>query len=168
MKYCKAPAFTGGGLGGKLLLSFLLLTLVQVLPAQSGYIRKYGPLADSLAREYKIPVAVILGVAIIESGSGTSRNSKLLNNHFGIVGKNDLMKTKGVKSRYKQFKSVTDSYVAFCKLVKKRKYYEKLKGNNDYNLWLDAMSKAGYSEVPEEWKKKIASCIRKHKLSATL
>ena len=168
MKYCKAPTFNGGGLGGKLLLSFLLLTLVQVLPAQSGYIKKYGSLADSLAKEYKIPVAVILGVAIIESGSGTSRNSKLLNNHFGIVGKNDLMKTKGVKSRYKQFKSVTDSYVAFCKLVKKRKYYEKLKGNNDYNLWLDAMSKAGYSEVPEEWKKKIASCIRKHKLSATL
>ena len=167
MKYCKAPAITGGRTG-KLLLTFLLLILVQVLPAQSGYIKKYKPLADSLAKEYKIPVAVILGVAIVESGAGTSRNSKLLNNHFGIVGKNDLMKTNGIKSRYKHFKDVTASYVAFCKLVKKRKYYDKLKGNKDYNLWLDAMSKAGYSEVPEEWKKKIATCIRKHKLSATL
>jgi Bax protein len=149
------------------ILAILITGIVQPVFAQSPYIRKYKPLADSLSKEYEIPTAIILGVAIIESGAGTSRNSKLLNNHFGIVGKNDLMKTKGIKSRYKQYPSVTSSYVAFCKLVKKRKYYEKLKGNTNHHLWLDAMSKSGYSEEPDQWKQRITAAIRKHKLSAT-
>jgi len=146
-------------------LTLLLLISIQPVLAQSAYVKKYRPLADSLAEKYEIPAAIILGVAIIESGSGTSRNSKLLNNHFGIIGKNDLMKTKGIRSRYKQYPDVASSYVGFCKLVKKRKYYDKLKGNMDYRLWLEAMSKSGYTEAPEEWKKRIASAIRKHKLS---
>jgi Bax protein len=149
------------------LLILFFLVLVQPVFGQSKYVKKYKPLADSLSKEYKIPVSIILGVAIIESGSGTSRNSKLLNNHFGIVGNNDLLKTKGIKSRYKQYPDVTSSYIAFCKLLKKRKYYDKLKGNNNYLLWLDAISKAGYSEAPEDWKQKIAGAIRKNKLSAT-
>jgi len=148
-------------------LIILLLLASQFAFAQSKYIRQFKPLADSLSKEYKIPTAVILGVAIIESGAGTSRNSKLLHNHFGIVGKNDLLKTNGIKSRYKQFKSAADSYHAFCKLLKKRKYYDKLKGNMNYHLWLDAMSKHGYSEDPEGWKQKITAAIRKSKLSAT-
>lgn len=164
MKFIKTLAFVNSK-WGRVIFPVLLLLSVYSLPAQSPYIKKYRTLADSLSREYKIPVAVILGVAIVESGAGKSRNSKLLNNHFGIVGKNDLMKTNGIKSRYKQFPSVTASYVAFCKLVKKRKYYDKLKGNANYTLWLEAMSKAGYSEAPEEWKQKIATTIRKHKLS---
>jgi flagellum-specific peptidoglycan hydrolase FlgJ len=148
-------------------LIFILLLASQLVFAQSKYIKQYKPLADSLSKEYKIPVSVILGVAIIESGAGTSRNSKLLHNHFGIVGKNDLLKTKGIKSRYKQFKSAADSYQAFCKLLKKRKYYDKLKGNMNYHLWLDAMSKHGYSEEPEQWKQRITAAIRKSKLSGT-
>ena len=150
--------------------SFLFLffiVLIQPVFGQSKYVKKYKPLADSLSAEYKIPVSIILGVAIIESGSGTSRNSKLLNNHFGIVGKNDLMKTNGIKSRYKYYPDVRSSYMAFCKLLKKKKYYHKLKGNDNHLLWLDAMSKAGYSEAPEDWKQKIAGAIRKNKLSAT-
>ncbi|MEO8403467.1 MAG: glucosaminidase domain-containing protein [Chitinophagaceae bacterium] len=151
----------------KILLAIFVLALFQPVLGQSKYIKKFRPLADSLAAEYEIPAAVILGVAIIESGSGTSRNSKLLNNHFGIVGKNDLMKTKGVRSRYKQYPSSRASYIAFCKLVKKKKFYDKLKGNKDYMLWLDAMSNAGYSEAPVQWKERISAAIKKNKLSAT-
>jgi Bax protein len=151
---------------GRYLLMLVLLILIQPAFGQSKYIKKYKPLADSLSEKYKIPVSVILGVAIIESGAGKSRNSILLNNHFGIIGKNDLLKTKGIKSRYKQYKDVTSCYVAFCKLLKKKKYYDKLKGNRDHVLWLDAMCKAGYSEAPVEWKANITAAIRKHKLSA--
>lgn len=149
----------------RILLVILLLSSHAVF-GQSKYIKKFKPLADSLAEKYEIPVAVILGVAIIESGAGTSRNSKLLHNHFGIVGKNDLMKTKGIKSRYKQFDDAASSYIAFCKLLKKKKFYDRLKGNMDYNLWLEAMTKAGYSEAPVSWKQNITAAIRKHKLSA--
>jgi hypothetical protein len=44
---------------------------------------------------------------------------------------------------------------------KKKKFYKKLKDNKDYKLWLDAISKAGYSEVPTIWKQRVSEAIRK-------
>jgi Bax protein len=145
----------------------LLSTTVEAQSSTKNFIKKYQPLADSLSEEYGIPASVILGVSIIESGSGTSRNCKLLNNFFGIVGKNKLMKTNGIKSRYKQYDNAYDSFKDFCKLLKKKKYYDKLKGNMDYKLWIDAISKSGYSEVPSVWKQRINDTIRKNKLAAS-
>lgn len=147
-------------------LAIFMLTILAA-QGQTKYLQTYGPLADSLSIVYGIPSSVMLGVAIIESGSGTSRNAKLLNNHFGIVGKNSLLKTKGIRSRYKQYPSVKASYIGFCQLLTRKKFYPKLKGNNDYKLWLEAMSKAGYSEAPVEWKTRISAAIRKFKLHAT-
>ena len=149
----------------KLPLIFLFF-LSQVAVAQSKYIQKYRPMADSLSGVYGVPVSVILGIAIMESASGTSRNCKLLNNHFGIVGKNDLLKTKGIKSRYKQYQDAQASYVDFCKLMAKKKFYKNLKGNSDYKLWADSISKAGYSEIPDIWKQRLIAIIQKNKLSA--
>jgi flagellum-specific peptidoglycan hydrolase FlgJ len=114
---------------------------------------------------YGIPASVILGIAIIESSSGTSRNSRLLHNHFGIVGKNNLLKTRGIKTRYKQYPDDTSSYIDFCRLMTRKRFYSKLKGNMNYKLWIDAISKAKYSEVPDVWKQRILSAIRKNKLS---
>ena len=147
-----------------MVLVTLYLLVSTLVFAQSKYVKKYRPLADSLQEEYGIPASVILGVAILESGSGTSRNAKLLNNHFGMTGKNKL---KDIKSRYKQYESVYDSYKDFCKLLKKKKYYDKLKGNMNYALWVDAISKAGYSEVPTIWKQRVISTIKKNKLSSS-
>jgi Bax protein len=137
-----------------------------IASAQHSFVRKYRPLADSLAAEYEIPAALILGVAIIESGNGTSRNCKLLNNYFGIVGKNKLLKEKGITSRYKAYPDAAASFSDFCRVVSKKKYYKKLKGNMDYRLWTEAMSQHGYSEVPDVWKKRINDAIRKNKLSS--
>lgn len=148
-----------------LLLALFLSMFTESLQAQSKYVKKYRHLADSLSKEYEIPAAIILGVAIMESGSGTSRNAKLLNNHFGITGKNNLLKTKGIKSRYKQYQNVADSYIDFCKLISRRRFYATLKGNTDYRLWVEAIAKTGYSEVPVEWKKRVIAVIRRNKLS---
>ena len=147
-------------------IAVLLVLLAQPLYSQSKYIKKYRPLADSLESQYGVPSAIILGVAIIESGAGQSRNAKMLNNHFGIVGKNDVLRTKGIKTRYKQYPSIRASYLGFTGLMTRKKFYKKLKGNMDYKLWLDAMSKAGYSEEPEIWKQRITSAIKKHKLAS--
>jgi flagellum-specific peptidoglycan hydrolase FlgJ len=146
------------------------LLILVLLIQQSGFTQKpsfrekYQPLADSLATVYKIPSAVILGVAIIESGNGTSRNSRLLHNFFGIKGKNNLLKTKGIRSSYKQYKSDTASFVDFCKLVERKKFYPTLAGNPDYKPWILALSKTGYSEVPETWRKLITGAIQKNRL----
>ena len=152
---------------GSVFFIFFLLS-VQSISAQSKYVRKYRPLADSLATEYGVPAAVILGVAIIESGSGTSRNCKLLNNHFGIVGKNKVHKTHGVKTKYKQYPNARASYIDFCRLMTRKKFYKKLRGNKDYRAWTDAISKHNYSEIPIEWKKRVDAAIRKNKLSSHL
>jgi len=150
--------------GIKFPMVLLLIFISQSLIAQSKYVKKYRPLADSLSSVYGVPTSIILGVAILESGSGTSRNCKLLKNHFGIVGKNDLLKTKRIKTRYKQYRDSLASYVDFCKLMTKKKFYKTLKDNTDYTLWAEAISNAGYSEVPEYWKTKVVETIRKNKL----
>lgn len=152
----------------KVILAVLLLFCLNAAVGQSKYVRKYRPLADSLALAYGIPASVILGVAIIESGSGTSRNCRLLNNHFGIVGKNKVLKTHGVKTKYKQYPNARASYIDFCRLLSKRKYYTRLKGNKDYRAWTTAISKNNYSEIPVEWKKRVDATIHKNKLSSHL
>lgn len=149
----------------RLLFLLPLLGSFLFLSAQTKYVKKYAALADSLQEVYSIPSSVILGIAIIESASGTSRNCRLLNNHFGIVGKNNLLKTKRIKSRYKQYPNDTSSYVDFCKLMTRKRFYSKLKGKMDYKLWIEAISKSNYSEVPLIWKERILTAIRKHSLA---
>jgi flagellum-specific peptidoglycan hydrolase FlgJ len=143
----------------KLLCAIFLLFVSLISNGQSAYVKQYRPVADSLGKAYGIPASVILGVAIIESSSGSSRNCKLLNNHFGIVGKNNLHKTKKIKTRYKQYPNGKASYIDFCKLLSGKKFYKKLKGNLNFHLWVDAISKAGYSEVPSVWKQRVSGAI---------
>lgn len=164
------PACQKRNLSGLLMKAIMLsgfFFLCLLATAQTKYVKQYRPMADSLSAEYGVPVSVILGIAIMESGAGKSRNCKLLNNHFGIVGKNDLLKTKNIKSRYKQYPNALASYVSFCKLMTRKKFYKKLKGNNDYKLWADAISKAGYSEIPEIWKERLLNIIKKNKLASS-
>ena len=163
----KQPALTGT-LKVIVKFSFLFFALVIVSAtvfSQSKYIKKFRPLADSLGKVYGIPAGVILGVAIVESSAGEGRNAKLLNNHFGIVGKNSLMKgKKKIKTRYKYYPSATASYIDFCGLLSRRKFYSKLKKNLNSTLWVDAISKSGYSELPSVWKQRVLSTIKKHRL----
>lgn len=139
---------------------FVFFILFQTIAySQKAYIKTYKPLADSLAKVYQIPVKVILAIAIIESSSGTSRNAKLLNNHFGIVGKNNLMKTKKIKTMYKQYASAYESYLYFIKVICKKKYYQELKGDSSCEKWVRAMSLQGYSIHPDSWRKVIMKTV---------
>ena len=100
-------------------------------------------------------------IAILESSSGKSRNAKLLNNHFGIEGKNNLLKKHGIKSRYKQYSHPKQSYIDFCNLITRRHFYNKLKGVQKELLWIDALSQSGYSEQPQIWKARVMDIIKK-------
>jgi flagellum-specific peptidoglycan hydrolase FlgJ len=172
MKHCRPQAMTIASkplrkirLAGIVALGIFLLSVGESSFAQSKYIHKFRPMADSLSDVYGIPVSVMLGIAIMESASGTSRNCKLLNNHFGVVGKNNLLKTKGVKSRYKQYPNALASYVDFCKIISRKKFYNGLKDNSDYKLWAESIAKTGYSEIPEIWRQRLLATIRKNKLA---
>jgi len=152
----------------RILVSLIAIAIsTQYTNAQAqSFLRKFRPLAEELSVEYQIPVAIILGVSIIESGCGKSRNCKLLNNYFGIVGKNKVYKKEHYKSKFKQYPNAEASFRDFCKKMSKKKFYQELKDTNDYHLWVVAMSKSGYSEYPAIWRKNILSAIKQYKLAA--
>ena len=147
----------------------LCIMAITVMPAYASnttdYIEKYKALVASLSAEYGIPISIITAISVIESGAGKSRNCILLKNHFGIIGKNKLLKTKGIRSKFKQYKTDEDSFRDFCKMISRKKYYTKLKGSNDYKAWINAMAKAGYSTTPEVWKREIFNAIKRNNLT---
>lgn len=154
---------------GKLMIQVVAILLLVITGgmkgnAQSSYVKLIKPMADQLSLAYGIPSSIIMAVAIIESGGGNSRNSKILNNHFGIKGKNNALQEHGVRTAYKQYNSVAESFADFCKLLTRKKFYETLKGNMNYKNWVQAISNAGYSTAPAQWRQKVYSAIQKYNL----
>ncbi len=144
-------------------IAFILFSTSSV-KAQSKYVKEFRPIADSLSAKLGIPSAVILGVATLESGCGKSRNAKLLHNHFGMIGKNNWHQPNGKRSVYKLYDSPQSSYIEFANHLTRRKFYHRLKGNMNYKLWVDAISKDGYSEIPLIWKARVLKTIQKNHL----
>lgn len=143
---------------------YFLFLAVNAQAQNKAYVAKYKPLCDSLSVEYGIPSNVILGIAMHESGNGTSKVCRLLNNHFGIAGKNNLRKTHNIKSRYKAYENDTQSFVHFCQYVSARKYYQKLKGSTNINRWLFAIGRAGYCSSPKRWSRAVINILKKSHL----
>jgi hypothetical protein len=46
----------------------------------------------------------------------------------------------------------------------RKKFYSKLKNNDNPQLWVKAISRTGYSEQPEEWEKRIMSVLASNRL----
>lgn len=130
-------------------------------PVISRYIDQFLPLAKELSLEFGIPVSIILGVSILESGSGTSRNCRQLNNYFGVTGRNKLKKRH---SDYKQYPTAENSFRDFCEILSRKKYYPRLKNNMEYGKWLTAMNHASYAGAKGVWISRISSIIKKHRL----
>lgn len=129
----------------------------------SSYIEEHKKVAQQLMKETGVPASVILAVAIHESAYGNSRIAKNLNNHFGIKGKNN---SKTIRSAYKGYGSVTNSYLDFIDLLKRRKSTQGLfeqKGSTDYNAWIKGISRSGYSAT-KGWSSKVLSTIDRYNL----
>lgn len=150
------------------LASLCLLLYGNLLHAAytpQSYIERFAPTAIELMREYEIPASILLGVAFLESGYGNSKNARLLKNHFGLVGKNNLRK-KGVKyrSHYKEFDTDEDSYRYFCSTIASKPFYPQLKGNVNYKLWLNKIHHGKYAKAKQKWIKRVTQIIRKYNL----
>ncbi len=143
----------------------LVVTSIQAQYIVSNYIARYGTLCIQLSDSFGIPADLMLGLAIVESGAGTSKNAKILHNHFGLKAGNKLRSVKGIQTRFRNYDSDSASFVDFCVYLSKRKFYPTLKGNFDYNAWLNAMTKSGYSGSPQAWKAKIKTQIKKYNLT---
>jgi flagellum-specific peptidoglycan hydrolase FlgJ len=145
------------------MVSALLVVMITAQAQHTGYISNHKTITTELAEQYGIPSSVILAVALVESSSGESKTAKKLNNHFGIVGRNH-MKTQGYHTKYKQYDNEKESFVDFCKTISSKNFYARLKDNADTKEWIKAISKAGYSEQPKVWEKKVLNVIEDNKL----
>ncbi len=141
----------------------LLSTFCNAQKVITNYIHKFSPIAKELCVKHGIPASIILGVSILESGSGTSLNCRQLNNYFGMTGKNSLKKRR---TMYKQYATAEDSFNDFCGVLSRKKFYPKLKDNMDHKQWLTAMNHANYAGAKGVWISRVSSIIAKHKLSA--
>lgn len=142
-----------------------MTTMATAQKAVKKYIKKYEGLAIEKAEKHHIPASIILGVSMVESDAGRSAIAKSLNNFFGIKGVNrNSLKKMGYKSAYKEYQNDGESFEHFCQVVKKKRFYEKLKGSVDFKEWLDQMNRADYATAKGKWVKKINTAIDQFKL----
>ena len=142
-------------------LSLFFWSSWNLLGQTQPYFNKYKPLADSLSKVYHVPSCVILSVAYIESGGGTSSVAKNLHNHFGIVG-NCQYNVSHYQSRYRYYPSIEDSFVGFCILVASKKFYPSMLNSTDAKLWLRKIAATGYAADANSWTEKVYGILVKY------
>ncbi|MGB3080169.1 MAG: glucosaminidase domain-containing protein [Saprospiraceae bacterium] len=147
----------------------------------SGYINLYKSIAIEEMSRTGIPASIKLAQGILESSCGKSDLACKANNHFGIKcgsdwnGKcfkkedDDYEDGKLVKSCFREFSSVYDSYVAHSDFLtdpaKANRYgfLFDLKPT-DYKAWAKGLSKAGYATDPK-YADRLIDIIEKYDLA---
>lgn len=147
----------------KVLILAILVLGFGVNAQNASYIIRHKTISTELSEQYGIPSSVIMAVALVESSAGEGKAAKRLNNHFGMVGKNHMAKT-GYHSRYKQYDDAQSSFIDFCRVISNKDFYARLRDNTDPKEWVKEISKAGYSEKPIVWEKRILNTISANKL----
>jgi LysM repeat protein len=147
---------------------------------RSDYIEQYKSIAISEMMRTGIPASIKLAQAMLESNCGKSDLACKANNHFGIKCGNDWNgKTfkkedddfddgKLVKSCFREFRTVYDSYIAHSDFLidpAKSKRYGSLfeLDATDYKGWAKGLSKAGYATDPE-YAKRLIDIIERYNL----
>lgn len=147
-------------------ITLCLLFVSGITMAQSAvskYVELYKDAAVRIMNESGIPASIVLGVAIHESGSGTSKIARILNNHFGFKGPNN---SKKIQSAYKGYDSVEASYADFAAMLKNRSQYSPLfnkYSSFDYYGWAKGIQRGGYA-ASGTWASQVLAIIRKYEL----
>ncbi|MEJ7780703.1 MAG: glucosaminidase domain-containing protein [Daejeonella sp.] len=150
----------------KSVLIMLFVCLSLSVSAQNSvfeYIEKYKDVAIRHMNEQGVPASVILGISIHESACGNSKIARYLNNHFGMKGKNS---SKEIKSSYRGYESVSDSYQDFMGATRRSKKFEALfskYSSYDYYNWVLGIQNGGYASS-KLWGSKVLAIIKQYKL----
>lgn len=152
-------------------ITFISLTLFfpQQLLAQKkytpqSYIQAHKDAAVKYMKEFGIPASIILGIAYHESAHGNSKLANYLNNHFGIKGANNSTE---IKSAYKGYETVEDSYRDFVNYIDSRKQFSGLidkYGAGNYKDWVRGIARGGYA-ASKTWASQVIAIIDKHNLN---
>ncbi|WP_410221837.1 glucosaminidase domain-containing protein [Pedobacter sp.] len=146
-----------------LVLALLSFNLVKAQSVTQDYIIENAPKAQELMRLHLIPASVILAIAIHESGAGTSKVARYLNNHFGFKGKNSSTE---IRSSYRDFPTVDSSYNHFIVFLKSREHFNGLfdkYDQYDFKNWVKGIQKGGYAGS-RKWGAQVMAIINKYQL----
>jgi len=150
----------------KKLIFPILLFLCFTASAQNSatrYIENHKKAAVELMEKHGVPASIILAVAMHESGNGTSKIARYLNNHFGVKGKNSSTQ---IQSSYRGYESVESSYEDFISLLKRKRQFSSLFDkftHYDYKNWVWGIQRGGYA-ASRTWGSQVMATINKYKL----
>jgi hypothetical protein len=147
-----------------LLIGFAGLSCLRAQDSRAHqYIEEYKDVAVQLMVETGCPASIILAVAMHESAHGQSKIAQHLNNHFGIKGANS---STAIRSAYKGYASVEDSYADFIRYLRDRKGTKPLFEKHqpfEYKAWAKGIHRAGYAQS-SSWANKVIAMIEKYDL----
>lgn len=157
----------------KILLVSVLLISTLAASAQKNtsqsYIDRFKDDAILIMQQTGIPASIVLGVAMHESACGNSSIAQHLNNQFGVKGGGTSVYYKNhkkVKSSYKQYDSITESFEDFARIMTERKQFSFLAGKftqYDYVGWAKGIQRSGYASS-RKWASQVLGLITKYKL----
>jgi flagellum-specific peptidoglycan hydrolase FlgJ len=118
-----------------------------------AYIENYKGVAQANMEKYGIPASIILGQAILESGSGTGPLSVQANNHFGIkchkdwLGQTVKYDDDAIDECFRKYYNASDSFRDHSLFLTSRPRYSPLFKLNktDYKAWAKGLKTAGYA-----------------------
>ena len=157
----------------KLLLILTLLISSLAVSAQNtsqSYIEKFKDNAVRIMHESGVPASIILAVAMHESANGNSHIAKTLNNQFGVKGYSTHVyyeNNKKIKTSYKKYNSVMDSFQDFARIMTERQQFSHLAetlSHYDYMAWAKGIQRSGYCSS-HKWSSQVLAIIRKYQLN---
>ena len=118
-----------------------------------AYIEKYNGVAQANRSKYGIPACIILGQAILESGSGTGPLCVQANNHFGIkchkdwTGASISYDDDTVGECFRKYDNPYDSFRDHALFLTAGSRYSSLftLDKKDYRAWAKGLKDAGYA-----------------------
>ena len=158
----------------KFLLIVILLVSSLAVSAQNtsqSYIEKFKDNAVRIMHETGVPASIILAVAMHESANGNSHIAKNLNNQFGVKGYNTHVyydnHNKKIRTTYKKYDSVMDSFQDFARIMTERKQFSHLAetlNHYDYLGWAKGIQRSGYCSS-RKWASQVLGIIHKYQLN---
>ncbi|MGN6639897.1 MAG: glucosaminidase domain-containing protein [Mucilaginibacter sp.] len=156
-----------------LVILSLLITSVLSASAQSSstsYIERFKDDAIRIMHQSGIPASIVLAVAMHESANGTSMLAQQFNNQFGIKGFDSHViykHNKKVRTSYKKYGSVMDSFEDFARIMTQRKQFSHLNqefSHYDYVGWAKGIQHSGYA-ASRKWASQVMGLIKKYQLN---
>jgi flagellum-specific peptidoglycan hydrolase FlgJ len=153
------------------LLMSALAASAQKFTSES-YIEMFKDDAIRIMHETGVPASIVLGVAMHESGCGNSALAQHLNNQFGVKGGESVYyynkHNQKVRTAYKQYSSVMESFEDFARIMTEKKQFSHLAdelSHYDYTGWAKGIQRNGYAGS-RKWASQVLGIINKYQLNS--